>query len=316
MTNIYNTLELTKDNHLQYWFNNDKNQHWRRHPFESSHMSFGYNELRISNRSFMQCITDTALEFGYKHLNEDFHIFLSGGLDSEVAVRAFVQAKVNFRPIILKFINDFNKEDVYNAKKLCNELDLNPIVADIDPIRFFESGEWLNIGKKYQAYTFYQQLLLQAAESLAQPMITIDEIEISRANRGHWIFVKNEDQDGCWHRFIEKTGIPAYNNFYTYDPDTAIAFIESPTIKKLINNEIPGKLGWSSSKNEVYDELTSWNMNRRPKRHGMERLMNIWTYVENHTDSEIWDSHRIFRHSVIRLQQELLAGRSSICNII
>lgn len=315
MANIYNSVELTKYNHIRYWFNDDPDQLFRRHPFESAHMSFGYDGFVQTNRTFNECLIDTALEFKYKH-PKDFYIFLSGGLDSEIAVRSFLQAGVKFRPIILKFINDFNKEDVESALRLNNELNLNSIVAEIDPIRFFESGKWLDIAKKYQSYTFYQQLLLQAAEDLSSPMITIDEIELTKIDQNNWAFIKNEDQDGCWHRFIEITGIPAYNNFYTYDPDTVKIFLKNKTVIQLINNQIFGKLTWSSSKHQIYSELTLWNMIKRPKRTGMERLMNLWLYVENYIDNELYDGHRIFRYLTNDISTSLIEGRSITCNII
>lgn len=313
MNNVYLTHEITKNNHLQYWFNNNELQHWRSDPLESAHMSVGH--CRVPNKTFLRCLMSTAIDIKCKNKGE-FYLFLSGGLDSEVAIRTFMYTGVKFQPIILKFINDLNVEDVQQAITITNELGLDPFIEEIDPFRFFESGRWLDMAKKYQSYTFYQQLLLQAAEGLAAPMLTVDAIDIVKFDDVNWGFVKNEDQDGCWHRFIEKTGIPAYNNFYTYDPDTFLAFLSSPTINQLINNKIYGKLSWESSKNEIYAELTPWTMSKRIKRHGMERMMNIWTYVKNYVDNEIYNNHKIFQFNINDLQKNMISGHNTICNTI
>lgn len=310
MENVYNKIELTRNNHLQYYYNNDTNIHWRTHQYDISHMKLGgYFE----NKSFIDSLTETANTFASRHKNE-FSIFLSGGLDSEVACRIFSNAKLDYDPVIIKFSKDKNIFDVSRALSLCNELKITPTVIDFDPIKFFVNNEWKRIAVEYQAYTFYQQMLLYIAEQLETPMITIDEIEISKQNN-IWTFSKKEDQDGCWHKFIEKTGIPAYNNFYTYDPSTIVAFLNNETVTKLINNEIFGKLSWSSSKHQIYTELTGWNMNNRDKATGMENMMYIWTYVEDETLKLLNGEPNVFTFEVNSLKTQLMNKRNSICSI-
>lgn len=275
-----NYHSLTKYGHLQYWFSHNRYESTYRmyydHTKELACMQLG--GIPLEPNSFIESLKATAREIAASHKN-NFHIFLSGGLDSEVAVRCFVDAKIPFIPVIIKFAHELNLDDVYMATNLCSTLNLKPIVLDFDPIKFFKSDMWGVYFHKFQVYTFYQQLLMHIAETLAVPMITIDEIEIVKRENDVWKFIKKEDQDGCWHRFEEQTSIPAYNNFYTYDPQTIIEFMKSPRIQALIHNQIPGKLGWSSSKNEVYAELTNWDMIYRPKRHGMEKMMEIWNQV-------------------------------------
>ena len=314
MTDLYSKFELSKNNHIRYWFNNDCNQIYRNLADESSHMSLG-GAISKTTVSFLDSLMNSAREIGGKH-HGDFHLFLSGGLDSELAFRSFIRAGVEFRPVIVKFSNNLNIEDVVGAVTLCAAANKDPIIVDFDPLEFFLSEDWKRIAVSYQAHTFYQQLLIKIAENLAAPMITIDEIEISRGDRGIWKFIKKEDQDGCWHRFVEKTGIPAYNNFYTYDPRTIIAFMSSRRIKSLINNDVPGKLSWNSSKNEVYFELTRLNMAKRHKRHGMERMMHIWEYVENATCLLMPGSPRTFEYSAIPLQANLRTMEEMTCNTI
>jgi hypothetical protein len=265
--------------------------------------------------SFVDSLLSTARELGNRHHGR-FHLFLSGGLDSELAFRAFARAGVGFKPVVVKFTNNLNMEDVVGALTLCAAANRDPIVVDFDPIEFFMSGDWKRIANEYQSHTFYQQILIKIAEKLAEPMITVDEIEITKGDNGSWKFIKKEDQDGCWHRFVGKTGIPAYNNFYTYDPRTIVAFMSSRRIKSLINNEVPGKLSWNSSKNEVYFELTKWNMARRHKRHGMERMMHIWENVENATCLLMPGSPRTFEFSATTLQSNLRTADEMICNTI
>lgn len=314
MTELYSRFELSKNNHIRYWFNNDTSQIFRGHSEELAHMSLG-GVVSSPPISFLDSLIYSARDIAKKH-NGNFHLFLSGGLDSELAFRVFARAGVGFRPVVVKFANNLNIEDVIGALTLCAAANRDPIVVDFNPIEFFLSGDWKRISVSYQAHTFYQQMLIKIAEKIAAPMITIDEIEITREDQGVWKFIKKEDQDGCWHRFVEKTGIPAYNNFYTYDPRTIVAFMSSRRIKSLINNQIPGKLSWNSSKNEVYFELTKWNMVRRHKRHGMERMMHIWENVENAACLLLPGSPRTFGYAAIPLQSNLRNMDEMTCNTI
>lgn len=276
MANLYDCIELTKSNHLRYWYGRDRDRLFRLNPLETFNMSVGVPSLS-DDRSFSETLMDTAKALHIKEPNLD--LFLSGGLDSEVALWAFKISGINIQPVILRFSNDYNIEDVEGALELCSRANLIPSIVDIDPVSFFISGEWKHIAVKYQAYTFYQQLLLHVAESRKTPFITIDEIETVKID-DDWFFIKKEDQDACWHRYMALTKNRAYNNFYTYDPATIWKFFTSDTVRKLIKNKIFGKLGWSSSKNEIYRELTGLQMPIRKKRHGMEKMMDIWEQVE------------------------------------
>ena len=313
MNNVYSTIELTKGNHLRYWFNDDPTQHWRGHPYEVAHMSIDPRATSIV-RGFVDSLMETASTLVNRH-RDGFRLFLSGGLDSEVACRAFVRAGLQFTPTTIRFANDLNVEDFRMSTMLCQELGLKQEVIELNPIEFMQSGDWRRIAIEYQCYTFYQQLLIGIAEKLSSPMITIDEIEIVKSN-DRWNFIKKEDQDGCWHRFVEKTGIPAYNNFYTYDVDTIVGFFESPTLQRLINNQIPGKLGWSSSKNEIYSELTGFNMLNRPKRHGREKMMHVWDHIQEETALLLHDSPVTFSFESRNLRKQLISRRLITCNTL
>lgn len=288
---IYDSFQLTKNNHLRYWTGCNQSNIWRHHPYDASHMCITVLPFNPTI-TFVDLLQNTARELSAKH-SEGINLFLSGGLDSEIACRCFLKTKSKFIPIVVKFTNDLNVEDYTQAINLCQELGIKPRIIVSDPIQFFNSGDWVSIGVRYQSYTFYQQLLLSIAEKMCAPMLTVDEIEISKINN-KWNFIKKEDQDACWHRFIEKTSIPAYNNFYTYDPMTIAAFMQSPTVQKLIHNQIFGKLSWTSSKNEIYTELTNWSLKRRGKRHGMEKLMDIWHIVENEMAIQLSDNSVVY----------------------
>jgi hypothetical protein len=197
-------------------------------------------------------------------------------------------------------------------------------VIDFDPADFVNSGECYDIGLKYQAYTFYQQMLLKVAEQYSAPMITIDEVELERPTSidyetgdtsSGWIFLKKEDQDGVWRRFNEKTGIPALNNFYTYSPETILSFLDIPVVDDLVNNRIYGKLGWTSSKMKIYSTL-GYEFRKRPKWHGVENYIHLWDEVRYNVSAKgLAFNERQYAMPVIQLKENLINGVETLCQV-
>lgn len=309
----YLPFDATKGNHLKYGFGNEMTSLFRSSPLEVARMSIG--GIPVSDKSFMETLEMTSLELLQRHPGR-LMLFLSGGLDSEIALRCFLGTNLDFNVAIVRFSKDRNAEDVSSAVSLCQAADISPVMIDFDPLTFFESGRWQDQATKYQCHTFYQQILASIAEDLSCPLLTVDEVEIAKLDDGKWAFIKKEDQDGCWHRFMQATGIPAYNNFYTYDPSTILRFFDSPTVVSLINDELFGKLSWTSSKLQIYKELTGWSLDPRPKRHGMEMMMDIWYRIQNETSLILPGPPVVFSFPVDDLRNSLKNGDEIQCNII
>jgi hypothetical protein len=251
-------------------------------------------------------------------------LFMSGGLDSEMALRSFETLGKVPRIKIIRFSNNGNWFDIKHAVELLNRLNYSYEFIDFDLIDFYQSGKCWDIARRYQSYTVYQQMLLSIAEDSQQPMITIDEIELVKypvvdwsTGKYHfeWSFLKREDQDGVWRRFAETTGIPALNNFYTYSPEGMLAFLKIPIVQDLINDRIPGKLGWNSSKNKIYQDL-GYVFERRPKYGGIENYPNIWEAVKAGVSLHGLNfTPRDYRVNALTLEQNLFNNQETLCQI-
>ena len=322
---LYSKFEFTEDNHIKFWYDGDASKIFRENEWEITSASVGAcNRIPMNVRGE---IIRTAKIISRKH-KEKMSVFFSGGLDSEIAINAWIESRAPFTPVIVKFINDLNIDDVSQAVKFCDAYGLNPTILDFDPVKFYESGEWQRVAKDYQSYTFYQQILLKVAEEYAAPLITIDEVELEKVpdmdhllstgqKRMEWVFLKKEDQDGVWRRFVAKTGIPAYNNFYTYNPETMSAFFENNIVNALISDRIPGKMSWTSSKNEIYKTLSRFPFELRRKRTGVENMFHIWTDVEHRCANLVFATDpRIYEFPVHELIKNLKEGKETVCDIL
>jgi hypothetical protein len=310
----------TENNHLLYYYNDDQQQKFRTDDLDTTSMTVGGCSRPVMTLKAELIRNARSLVKQYP----DLTLFMSGGLDSEMAFNSFLAAGIVPKIAIIRFPNGANDYDVGPTITLLNSKGINFTIIDFDPIAFFNSNECYEIGLKYQAYTFYQQMLLKVAEQYNAPMITIDEVELEKQptinwetgeTKFEWVFLKKEDQDGVWRRFNDKTGIPALNNFYTYSPESMLAFLQEDTVADLIRDKIPHKQGWTSSKMKIYSSL-NYEFRPRPKWHGMENFLHIWDAVTyNRSSKGLLYSPRTYTVNAIELEQNLINGKETICKV-
>lgn len=313
-------INNTEGRHLRYWYDSDPNKIWRTDHLEHTTMSVG--GCTRKPMSFRAELIRNA-----RCLNKEFPgltLFMSGGLDSEMALRSFLNAGIVPKLVTVRFPDGTNMYDIGPMMEMLNQMNLKFSIIDFDMDEFVESEKCYDIAAKYQAYTLYQQMLLSIAEEYSAPMITIDEIELEKHTIMHWetgeyynewVFLKKEDQDGVWRRFVDKTRIPALNNFYTYSPETILSFLKISTTAELIRDKIPGKLGWTSSKMQIYSNL-GYVFRKRPKWHGMENYIHLWDQINYNVSAKAIDFvPRCYTISALHLEENLQNGVQSICSV-
>jgi hypothetical protein len=313
-------INNTKNNHLRYWFNSDDKQQWRSTDDDTTSMSVGGCSRPIKS------LADELIMNCESILDDfpDLTLFMSGGLDSEMAFRSFERLGKIPEIAIIRLRDGANQHDIQYAVRLLDNLGIGYQLIDFDLVEFYRSGECWEVANRYQSYTVYQQMILRIAEQHGGPMLTVDEVELQKYPRFiddvhqfkfEWVFMKKEDQDGVWRRFVDRTDIPALNNFFTYSPESMLAFLQNPVVAELIRDGIPGKLGWNSSKNRIYSDL-GYQFIPRPKFGGIERHPNIWEDVKSNIHLNGLEFYpREYVISALELEQNLINGIETTCTV-
>lgn len=272
-----------KNNHINYWYNNDPNCLIRSSEYDILNFSVGHVTRSFSTFK-EECIV--AAEEIYKTY-PDIHIGLTGGLDSNICLESFMLAGITPGVFIIKFPNNLNNFDAVYAEEKCKRLGIDPVIINFDPLHFIGT-RLMEVVEKYQIYSLYQAIHIDACKFLKVPHLSVDEIELRRdvAPDIEWCFVKKEDQDMCWRRYATIDNVPALNNFYTWSPELMLSFLNLSTVKRLANNEIVGKLAWNSSKYSVYTE-GGFTVPNRPKTWGVEKFYNEWENSQADIDQQV-----------------------------
>lgn len=301
----------TKNNWLQYFYVDSDwqpSQDWRRSSPEQQ-CSFFITPYEFEDDiTLWDSVCKTAQEL-YQQFGE-IHIGYSGGLDSELAVLAFYDTKTPFKLSTIEWYwgdRLVNGHDVKYAYELCRELNLKTDIIRYDLKNMLLTDEWQRVATTYQAVSPYQHALLIVLEQFQEPWLQVDELEtlVHFGNgKPEWIFEKREDQDMCWRKFNQITGLPALNNFFTYRLETVKTWYNNSIVQDLINFKTTGKLGFVSSKHKIYQESCPYKLKPRPKYFGLESMAGVW------------DNNVVDKIATPIIDNKLSIPATQICDII
>jgi hypothetical protein len=179
--------------------------------------------------------------------SEPLDILFSGGGDSEVLLRCYVESKIPVNVFIFKYENDYNIRDYTHAIRICNELNITPKVIDFNLKKFFENDAY-DIWKIGYAGNAGRLPLLKMVDYLDNLPIRCDGLVVNargiEKNNGSWKFIFKEICfcESVYFKTIGRTVISAW---FDYSPEVLLSFVKKDTIVNLCNNK--------------YDEISHFN---------------------------------------------------------
>jgi hypothetical protein len=278
-------MNFTYNNHLRYYLG-DRLYGVRENPQEEFKVTVGSIDSDYYKKTnFSEELKRTA-DLVYSDFGKNIALFLSGGTDSEIVLRAFKKIGIIPKSIFIKFKNDYNLQDLVLAEKISTELDIPLTVVEVDVKEFYNSGEAWEFSKEIQcrqmAYlTVYSQIL-----KLGVPAIMGGEMLLRRytdCEGSKWYYCFRENEDASAMRFTLKYNIPLVNEWFSYTPEMMAYHLEHPMVNKLITERYNYKMSSVSTKNDILKSYMP-DILDKIKTHGYEKLMgfNGETYENLH----------------------------------
>lgn len=279
------SLPYTIDDHFTFGYNGIP--FVEKQNYDTDKFFCTYSRCSRQPGSFKEECINTAKEVSTqaRKLGRIPYVFLSGGLDSEVVVKAFIDAGVNFKVISFKFEGNFSDHEIHYIDKFVNKHSLDHTYYSIDP-------DWLitSDAEKYaeQSQTSqsemlpHMKLMKHVWENLnGFPVLGNGDLYVSKDISVEWIFDRSKPKYQwnyiefeyilAWNRFAIKNGILGCLGFFMHNPEIVLAMIKDPDMNNCINDKIPYKMSSRSTKTVVY--IRAWNdLEPRLKYHGSEKL--------------------------------------------
>lgn len=185
-------------------------------------------------------------------------LLLSGGIDSEVILRTYVDLKIPIKVYICKYRNDHNIHDYNCAIKICESLNITPCVIDFDLEKFFENEAYDMWTKCHATGPGWLPHLKMAEYVDGLPIIGSGEAYYRRTSRDMsikypWVF-EIDEAPHHWATYHKTIGRDAITDWYEYSPEIIVAYTQLPYVQQLITDNVPGKLDNVSSKAVIHRE--------------------------------------------------------------
>jgi hypothetical protein len=202
------------------------------------------------------------------------NILFSGGVDSELVLRAFMDIGANPVAYIFRYEKDYNLPDVSLAIEACEALGAKYKVIDFNLTSFYENdAEGISEKAQIDRPGMLPQLkFLDYIDGL--PIAGGGDMWTVRTHsnytvKGKWVSLCFEDESS-WSGYTRGLNRPAVMEFFKWSPGMWLAFMNLEWFKKLVDDGFYGKLGVNSTKllghREAYPDLIM-----RKKLTGFER---------------------------------------------
>jgi len=269
-------MNYTQYNHLYYTIGDRKFGH-RLTPYEKFKVQVGkVDKNEYKNSSWKKELIKTA-DSVYREFGNDLILFLSGGTDSELVLRNFIEIGIKPRCVTIKFNDNYNILEVHEAIDLANQLGVKLDIIEFDVKDFYKSGTALEFSKQIDCTQITYLMVYYHIMKLNAPSVMGGEQLLKRQvslNESYWYYCFRENEDASAMRFSEKFNIPIVNEWFSYTPEMLLYYLEDQEIQELISNKFNYKLTSSSSKNLILKRLCP-EIKLRTKSHGFERLLGF-----------------------------------------
>lgn len=230
------------------------------------------------------------------------YIFLSGGLDSEVVVKAFIDAGVPFKTISFRYKNELSSHEEFYIDQFVKDNNLEHRYFDIDPnwLLSSEAKDFCHQSTCIRSEMLpHMKLMLHVWHNLkGLPILGNGDLyagkEISEAwllkdrtlPKYEWLYIEYE-YIVAWFRFAIANNILGSLGFFQHNPYIALSMIKEPIMQKCLNDELEYKLSSRSTKPVVYRKY--WpDLKIKMKYHGSEKVNGICIDLNRKLS---WDYH-------------------------
>lgn len=254
-------MEFIKDNYLRVY---------------GSGADFRYevDPPKDRNIGFHDACKSVAQEV-YTNKQGKLYLMYSGGVDSEYILSLFLSLGMDITPVIVRLNPNYNLHDIQYAIDFCESKKLKPIIYDIDFDDFVKTGKILDVAKACQCGAYQLPSTFHAVSQLDGTIVM--------GSHGPTHITKFETPGGVWvvdelerlHSVLNHFEVNKINGcpfFLAHTAEQYYSFLIHPTNKSLAEDKYMGRMSNNFIKGEMFNQLSGFNMPKRPKFTGYENI--------------------------------------------
>jgi hypothetical protein len=201
-------------------------------------------------------------------------VCFSGGLDSEVALLSCIYNKIPVRAITMRIYTGevlINTHDVYYSEKFCREHHIEQKFVDLNIVKFYETGDYLDLLRPYNIKDSRAALHLWLLTQCSEFAILGGDYSWP------WI-IKNlvsphQHAHNMYYQFMKDNGIHGIGNMLGYSLDSNLQFIKSHiNVYDHSKHDPNDRFKLPYLKRDIYANLGFTNIEPRLKAYGLDMV--------------------------------------------
>lgn len=283
------TMPYTIDNHFIFGYNNIPFA--PKSDYINDNFFCRYSRCEREPGNFQQECIQTAISVFEQSLTleREIYIFLSGGLDSEVVVKAFIDAGLPFKTISFRYKNELSCHEEFYINDFVKRNKLDHSYYDIDPnwLLSSEAADFCHQSTCIRSEMLpHMKLMLHVWNNLkGLPVLGNGDLYVGKEinedwlckdrslSKYKWLYIEYE-YIIAWFRFAIANNILGSLGFFQHNPYIVLSMIREPIMQKCLNDELEYKLSSRSTKPIVYRNY--WpDLKIKMKYHGSEKVNGI-----------------------------------------
>lgn len=184
---------------------------------------------------------------------EPIRVFFSGGMDSNVVAESFRLAGVPFSVVTIVFGDNWNWHDIKFAVDWCEAYSVKQILLKCDVVKFWESGDFFDIGYPVQARSPQYCVHLWGMDQIdGFVIIGLGEADLLRKRKGDPLcYDMDTEHLRVWERHLIIRNRDGAGSFFKYTPELKVSQLLDDGIIEWANDLSRGRL-LKDYKNELY----------------------------------------------------------------
>ena len=228
-------LPFTLDNHFSFGYGNGCFNPAEK--IEEASLWCSYSRCSREPGTFREEVANTATMLSKQaaELGRTPTVLLSGGMDSEIVVKGFIDAGLPFEIATFRFKRGRNAHELRFVEAFSRRHGLKPRYLDIDALEWIKSNEAKQLFDESQcsscAMLPHMKLMSNIWERGEMPILGNGDVYLENLN-GTWNYVEL-DYMLAWFRHAIHNGILGGIGFFQHTPEVTLAMLREPKIERL-----------------------------------------------------------------------------------
>ena len=207
----------------------------------------------------------TAVKRIANNTTRPIYVAMSGGIDSELIARMMIQERIPFKPVIVQFEEDYNKQDIAYAFEFCKDQQLSPEIIKLDILQFFKTCRKTPYILTNCAHLMQMHIMRHVHQLGGMTVIGVGEQRYKNVE-GKIVVPVPQERIAVTH-FMQAEQIEGVSAFYCYTPELMLSLLREA---KEIGFEDIEKFA-HNIKEAIYQKF--WpDLKPRPKFSGFEKI--------------------------------------------